>query len=324
MHFLDNKNILVAGATGLVGTHALLRLKNFPRVKVRAIEHVRKPAVLAENISYQKADLSQAEDCRKIMEGIDYVLMFAGDISRRSKDFSCLTKNIIMYSRLLAAAHQAQVKKILWLGSATAYPASDSPLKEEEMFVADPPEVYFALGWMYRYLDVLGRQYAATLNPSTAICLRCTAIYGEYGDFNLSTCHVLPALIRKVVERQNPLEIWGRGETKRDFVFADDVVDGCFLALEKIEGFSALNIGLGKSYSVREILEMILDADDYREARVTYDLSKAINLPSISVDCHKAKELLGFQAKTSLKEGIRKTLKWYKTNLKMQGEKLNV
>lgn len=313
MDFLKGKNILITGATGLVGTNMLIRLKGIPNVNVRAVYHKRKPQIFSDNISYVKADLNKYEDCRRIVEGVDYIMMLAAKIVRRSADLRYLITNLVMNFQMLEAAYHAGVKKYLWLSSATAYPPSDRPIKEEQMFDADPYDTYFPLGWMTRYIEILCRMYATKLERHMAtIVLRPTAIYGEYGDFDFSTCHVLPALIRKVAERHNPLEIWGTGEAKRDFIYVGDVFEACLLALERIDSFAELNIGSGKSYSVKELLTMILDIDNYPNAQLTFDHTKPEKAPSIFVDCIKAEELIGFKAKTSIRDGIAKTIEWLK------------
>ncbi|MFH0732093.1 MAG: NAD-dependent epimerase/dehydratase family protein [Candidatus Omnitrophota bacterium] len=316
MDFLKDKKILITGATGLVGTNALMRFKRRPDIKVRAVYHAREPHVFSNNISYVKADLTNFADCKRVVEGIDYVMMFAAKINRRGSDPTYLVPNFLMNFCMLEAAYQEGVKKLLWLSSVTAYPPSDKPLKEEQMFKSDPCDFYFPLGWMTRYIEILCRMYATKLKRQmTTIIFRSTAIYGEYGDFELSTCHVLSALIRKVVERHRPLEIWGTGEAKRDFIYVGDVVDACFLALEKVNTFNEFNIGLGQSYSVKEILDLILDIDNYNNASIIFDKSKSEKDISIFVDCTKTKEVLGFEAKTAIIEGVRKTIEWYKESI---------
>lgn len=313
MNFLKGKKILITGGAGLVGTNVLARFKDMPKVKVRAVYHKKEPAVCAENIEYINADLTKLGDCKRVVKDIDYVMMFAAKIDRSGINFESQTANLLINTQMLESAYQARVKKFLWLSSVTAYPLSHKPLKEEQMFVADPVDKYFFTAWTTRYIEILCRMYATKLErPMAVSVLRPAAIYGEYCDFDFATCHVLPALIRRVVQRQNPLTIWGTGETKRDFVYVGDVVSACFLALEKIEGFEELNIGLGKSYMVRELLDLILDIEGYANASVVFDSSKPESAPSISIDCSKAKKVIGFEAKVSLREGLVKTIQWFK------------
>lgn len=314
MGFLKGKNILITGATGLVGINTLIRLKAIPGIKIRATYHLKEPLCFSDNISYVKADLVNFDDCQKMVQGIDYVLIFAAKIVRRPSDLRYLITNLTMNFQMLEAAYQAGVKKFLWLSSATAYPPQDTPLKEEGMFSSDPADECFPLAWATRYTEILCRMYATKLKRKmTAIVLRPTAIYGEYGDFDFSTCHVLPALMRKVIERHNPIEIWGSGEVKRDFIYVGDVVEACILALEKIDGFADFNIGTGQSYSIKEILKMILEVDNYAQAQVVFDRSKQ-DRHSILIDCKKAKDVIGFAAKTSFRDGIAKTISWYRAN----------
>lgn len=312
-------NYLTAGSTGLMGTVALKRLSNLSGVNVKAVYHLRQPKIFANNISYVQADLINPADCKKVVEGIDYVLMFAGILSTApvmaKNPVSHITQNMIMNAQMLEAAYFAGVKKFLFMSSSTGYPLLGRPLKEEDMFIGQPPDVYFSVGWMSRYSEILCRMYATKLkNPMTTIVLRPSTIYGEYEDFHFETCHMLPALIRRVVERQKPMEVWGTGENTRDLIYTDDVFDACLLALGAVSGFDVFNIGFGQQYSVNELLQMASDIDDYAEADVVYNTSKPSAINKQMLDFTKAKNILGFKAKTPVREGIRRMVEWYRKN----------
>jgi GDP-L-fucose synthase len=316
MEFLTGKKVLVTGAAGLVGTHMLQRLIKVPGIDVRGVYHRREPFLKADNLSYVQADLTDKGVCRSIVKGVDVVFMFAAQIARQSPRRDYIVANLLMNLYMLEAAYEEGVKKVLWLSSATAYPASPLAMKEEAMFNGDPADSYFLLGWTSRYVETMYRMYATKLNPPmTAIVLRPTAIYGEYADFDLASAHVLCALIRKAVERHNPLEVWGAAEVYRDFIYIGDVIDACLLAIEKIEGFSTLNIGLGKTSSIKEILEIILQHTGYPLSQVLFKPASGKKAACISVDITKAKEVLGFVPRVSLGEGIAKTIDWLKLNL---------
>jgi GDP-L-fucose synthase len=316
---LSGKKILVAGSTGLMGTTALKRLSDFPDIKVRASCHKRQPRVFSDNITYVNADLRNLDDCRRVVEGIDYVFMFAAVLSTAPviarNPVSHITGNMIMNAQMLEAAYFAGVKKFVWLSSSTGYPKVERVLREEDMFTEDPPDVYFPVGWMSRYTEVLCRQYATKLkNPMTTVVLRPTTIYGEYVDFHFETCHVLPALVRRVVERQEPIEVWGTGENTRDLIYADDVFDACLLALEKVDTFDVFNVGLSKEYSINELLDIIIETDGFKDARIVHLSSKPTTVNKRTVDLTKAKKVLGFEAKTSIREGVARMIEWYRNN----------
>lgn len=318
---------MIAGASGSMGTTALLRLKDIPGVKVRAAD-IKLPRVKGKNISFVRADLTKKEICEKITKNIDFVLMFAAIVSTApvmaKNPVSHVTTNMMINSRMLEASYFAGVKKFLWLSSTTGYPEKNSKLKEEDMFYGDPPDNYFSVGWMSRYTEILCRMYATKLKKSmAAVILRPINIYSEYESFDFEKAHVLPSLVRKVVERQNPIEVWGDGKQKKDLVYADDVFDACLLALKRNTKFNAFNIGSGKEYSINELLKIIIKADGYGKAKVVHNLSKPSTIKKRSVDIAKAKKILGFETKTTIEKGIFKMLKWYKENQQYQKNEQN-
>lgn len=325
LNFLKGSKVLIAGATGLMGTHTLLRLRELPDVFVRATVHDRDPFVNASNISYVKANLTTADDCERVVEGIDYVLMFAAKIDRRSSSWDSIFQTLEMNTQMMKAAYNAGVKKYLWLSSATGYPPASRAITEDQMFLGDPPDSHFVLGWTIRYIEKLSEAYALKIRkPMPVIVLRPTAIYGPWGDFEYATSHVLSALVRRVVERKNPLEVWGTGDACRDFIYVDDVVDACFLALERIKRHDVFNIGSGQAISVKELLSIILEIENFTDARVVFDESKPTKAPALLVDCRHAGEVIGFKSKISLKQGLKKTISWLRHNgvdIKMAHEK---
>lgn len=312
-----DKKILITGATGLIGS-ALVRYLAESGASVRAAYRNRKPSPEIEGVEYLKADLTQAEDCRKVMEGIDYVFHCAsntpGAASTTNNPLAYVTSNLIIDARVFEAAYNAGVKKLLWLGSTTGYPPTgERPVKEEEMFDGDPFEKYFFMGWTKRFTEVLARMYGERLpRPMTTIVLRPTNVYGPRDNFDPEKSRVIPALIRKVVERMLPLEVWGTGDDMRDSIYVDDVIDAMMLAMAKVEKYNTFNIGFGKNASVKEILQMILELDGYENAEITFNTSKPTMIPVRKVDISKAKSVLGFEAKTDLRAGLKKTIEWYR------------
>lgn len=316
-----NKKVLVAGGTGLVGVNLIKRLLEL-RANITATLH-RKPQVFRdEGIIYIKCDLTNRDDCKRVVEDMDYVFMCAANTSgaavMEKTPLAHVTPNVLMNTLMLEAAYQAKVKKLLWLSSTIVYPLTNHPVKEDEMMKGDLFEKYFCAGWTKRFTEILCEMYASKIrNPLRVVVVRPANIYGPYDDFEWETSHVIPALIRKVVERHNPVEVWGDGKDIKDLIYIDDFIEGILLAMEKIETFDPINVGTARPSTIRQALKAILAADNYTDAKVVYNASKPTMIPVRLIDVSKAKKLLGFEAKTSLTEGIKKTVEWYKKTCSM-------
>ena len=313
--------VLVAGGAGFVGANTIIRLLA-EGARIRATIHRKDPVIIDKRIDYVHGDLTRPEDCRKAVEGMDYVFMCAANTSGAAVIATTplvhVTPNIVMNSQLLEAAYFARVKKFIWLSSNAAYPPSgDRPVKEDELFDGDPYETYFGVAWMKRYTEVLCRMYSQKLkNPMTTVVLRPSNIYGPFDDYEFETSHVMAALIRRVVERHDPFEVWGTGDDVRDWIYIDDFIDAMMLAAQSIDTYNPLNIGLGEGHTVKEALQMMLEIDGFTKARVQFNTSRPSMIPIRLIDTSKAAAILGFKARTGLREGIRKTIAWYRQNRK--------
>ena len=312
-YFIDKK-VLVAGGAGFVGTNLVQKLLEL-EAKVRAVD-IKELQIKDERIEYFQADLTQKQNCQKAVEGVEYVFMMAANTSgaqvMEKTPLVHVTPNLIMNSLMLEDSYEAGVKKFLFHSSSTVYPVSDKPCKENDMKYGDLFSKYYFVGWMKQFSEVLCEMYTRVKNPMKTIVVRPANIYGPYSDFELETSHVIPALIRKVIERHNPIEVWGDGNEVKDFIYVDDLVEGDLLAMEKLESFEPLNIASGRPCSVKEVLEAILKADNYQDAKIVFDSSKPTMIPKRLIDPSRAKKLLGFEAKTSFVQGIKNTVEWYK------------
>ncbi|OGQ05068.1 MAG: hypothetical protein A2W61_03030 [Deltaproteobacteria bacterium RIFCSPLOWO2_01_44_7] len=314
------KRVLVTGATGFIGTNFLEHIKENSDFEVTAVFHNKQPFIQARNIHYLQSDLQSLQECRRIVKGQDYLYMFAGKMSTTAmmiqNPLGPVAENTILNAQMLAAAYEAGVKKYLWLSSTTGYPQLDRPMEEKDFFVGEPPSPYEPTGWMVRYIEKLSFLYATKpKRPMTVIALRPTAVFGEYDDFNFETCHALPALLRRVVERKSPIEIWGSGDDRRDWIYVGDVIDACLLAMEKVEGFGAFNVGMGRSsYNLNEILIEILKMENFEEAEIVHHMSASSTVLHRCFDCSLASSAFNFTAKTSLQTAIANTIRWYKAN----------
>jgi GDP-L-fucose synthase len=310
-----NMNVLVTGATGFVGTNLVQRLLKLG-ANVTATIHTTPPIIKDDRITYLKCNLQNPEDCKRVIQGIDFVFMCAAKTSGaagiENEPLVYLTPNVLMNLLMLEASFNAGVKKFLFISSSTVYPLTDYPVKEgdvnHEFF-----EKYFVDAWVNRFSEVVCEIFATKVDaPMNIVVVRPANLYGEYDNFELETSHVIPALIRKVVERHNPIEIWGDGNDIKEFLYIQDFIDGILLAMEKLSWFDPINIAVGKPTSINEVLNTIIQEDNYSDVKLVFNSSKPTMIPKRMMDTSKAKSQLEFEAKTSLEEGIRKTIAWYR------------
>ena len=319
--FFKDKNVLVTGASGFTGTNLIQRLLK-EGANVKGVLHKRDPQVVIsnDNLRYVSGDLTDKSVCERVVDGIDYVFMCAANTSGASvmehTPLAHVTPNVLMNTLMLEASHKAGVKKFLFMSSTTVYPVSDNPIKEHE--VCDEFfEKYYCVGWMKRFSEVLCEMYSKKIkNPMTTIIVRPGNLYGDYDDYEWDTSHSTAALIRRVVERHDPLVVWGNGNDLKDITYISDLIDGMLLAMEKIEEFDIVNIASGESHSIKETLNTILEVDGYLDATVEYDETKPTMIPKRLIDIAKAEELIGFKPKVDLKNGIEKTISHYRRLIK--------
>ena len=311
--FYQGKSVLVTGGTGFVGTHIVQELLKCG-AKVRVPIHRRTLIIKDERIETVHADLTNQQDCLQVVKGVDYVFHAAGAVAAAavggSSSMAAITTNLILTAQMLQAAWMANVERFLLFSSSTAYPVADYPIKEEEMWSGTPHPTYFGYGWMRRYLEKLAEFVTSKCGMKIAL-VRPTAVYGRFDNFDPTTSHVIPALIRRVVEKENPLVVWGSGQEARDFLHITDLAQGCLLMVEKYATCDPVNIGYGKTVTIKEVVNIILKITGNDKTEVIFDSSKPTTIPSRMVDISKAKKVLGFEPKASLEEGLEDTVKWY-------------
>lgn len=314
-HFFEKKKVLVAGGAGFVGTNLILKLLE-KGVKVRATLHKKPPQIKNSNVEFIKVDLTKPSDCKKAVEGQDVVFMCAANTSGAAviekTPLAHVTPNVIMNALMLEAAYKAGVKKFLFISSNTVYPLTDYAVREDDVnYILY--EKYFPVGWMKLFSEKMCEMYSTKIKSSmTTIVVRPGNVYGPFDDFEWESSHVIPALIRKVVERHIPLEVWGDGKDIKDFIYVEDLVEGLILAMEKINQFDKINLGGGNSITIRQVLKAILKADNFKNPQIVFNSSKPTMIPIRLININKAKRILNFVPKTSLNEGIQKTIYWYK------------
>jgi GDP-L-fucose synthase len=309
--------ILVAGGAGFIASNLLCKLIQIPNFRIRSTIHNNPPQVNDGRINYYRCDLRNQADCLKACENIDCVVMCAANTSGAAvieqNPLSHVTPNVIMNSLMLEAAYKCGVKKFIFLSSNTVYPPGNHAMKESDCD-GDMFEKYYCVGWMKRFTEIMCNMYASKIrNPMNTIVIRPGNCYGEYDDFEYETAHVIPSLIRKAFERQDPFEVWGDGKDVKDFIYVGDLVDGIIKTITDINSCSTINIAGGESYSIKQILEYIFNTSEFHP-NVEFNSNKPSMIPERYIDISYARSM-GIVPQISLEEGISRTYKWYASHI---------
>ncbi len=313
MIFYRDKKVLVTGGTGFVGTHLVQELLK-QGAKIRVPIHNRPMIINDERIETICADLTILDDCIKASEGMDFVFHAAGTVGAagvtKINTMASITKNLVLNAYMLQAAWATGVNRFLIYSSSTCYPDANHAVKEEEMWSGPTHPAYFGYGWMRRYLERLAEFVVSNSSMKIAI-VRPSAVYGRYDNFNPATSHVIPALIRRAIEKENPFVVWGTGDEVRDFLHISDFARGSLLMLEKYTEGDAVNIGYGQVVTIKDIVRMVLQSAGHNDAQVIFDSTKPTTIPFRMVDISKAERILNFKPIVALEDGIRDTTEWY-------------
>ncbi len=301
-----NAKIYVAGHTGLFGSAIVRTLKRAGYTDILTRTHA-------------ELDLTDGAAAMAFFEKErpEYVFVAAalvGGIQANDTymaDFAM--ENLLITCNVLRAAHEIGVKKLLYLGSSCIYPReSAQPVKEEYLLTGlpEPTNEGYAIAKIagVRMCDYYKRQYG----DNFISCIPAN-VYGENDDLDPRNSHVIPALIRRFHEAKTEnrpyVEIWGTGSAEREFMYIDDGADACLYVMERYEGPGTINIGMGKTTSIRELAEKIRQVVGY-EGEIRYDTSKPDGMPRRLLDSTNITEL-GWKPRISLEDGLEKTYAWF-------------
>jgi GDP-L-fucose synthase len=312
-NFFKGKRVVVTGGSGFIGSHFLLELVELGAV-VRTHTHKTLLQIFDERIEIiHDIDLYKMDDCLRLIEGADYVIHCAGKIAHPSSvptDIQIASSQLSIIANVLDACAQMKVKKFLDLNSSTGYPDIRRPLTEDEFWVDEPYKSYYGYGWMRRYREKL-MEHVSKFSGLEIALARCTAIFGPYDNFDLKTCHVVPALIKRHLNGEDPFVIWGSPNVVRDFLYVKDVVKGALLILEKGESMRPYNLGYGGGITIGEIVDTILKVTG-ETPKLEWDETKPTTIPFRAVSIDRIKNELGFNPTYTFEQGIKETIEWYK------------
>ena len=304
-----NKKIVVTGGGGFLGRYVVKKLKE------RGVEDIFVP----RSAEY---DLRKRAVCQRVVQGADVVIHLAAQIGGigfiGEHPGEIYYNNIIMGMELMEASRKAGVRKFVSIGTVCEYPISPPlPFKEEDLWDGYPEETTAPYGWAKKMLIVQGNAYRAQYGFN-AVHLLPVNLYGPGDNFVPRTAHVIPALIRRIIEARNlgkpRVEVWGTGKATREFLYVEDAAEGIVLATHMYDKPGPVNLGSGREVAVKEVVELIIELTGYK-GEIKWNKSKPVGQPRRQLDVSKAKSLFGFSAKTCFRDGLKKTIDWYERQL---------
>lgn len=307
--FWEGKNVLVTGGNGFLGKHVIHELEKrgasnivVPRKKVH--------------------DLRERSECIKLTEKTQVVIHLAGTVGgigfNQANPYTLFYDNMLMGLNIIDACRENRVAKTVIVGTICSYPKlTPVPFKESELWNGFPEETNAPYGIAKKALIVQALAYKAQYGLDILNLLPVN-LYGPGDNFDPTSSHVIPALIKKFVEAQTlnapQVTVWGTGNATREFFYVEDAARAIVDATEKCTDSSPINIGAGFEISIKDLALLIKELTNF-SGEIIWDTSKPDGQPRRMLDTSKAKELFGFQATTDFKTGLEKTIAWYKSTL---------
>jgi len=295
--------VLVTGAGGFVGSHLVERL-----------ERDGHDVLSARRRDY---DLTRPDDTERLFADAhpDLVFHLAAEVggigANRANPGRYWYANLMMGVNLLEQSRLRGVAKLVLAGTVCAYPKfTPVPFHEDELWNGYPEETNAPYGVAKKSI-LIGAQAYREQYGLDSIFLLPTNLYGPRDNFDLETSHVIPALIRKMSESPDEVVLWGDGSPTREYLYVEDCVDAFVAAAERYDGPEPVNVGTGVETSIAETAELVAEAVGF-EGRIVWDTSMPNGQPRRSLDTSRARELFGWEARTSLRDGIASTVAWYR------------
>lgn len=315
MSFWEDKSVLVTGGAGFLGSHLVEQLRQCgcPRIHL--------PRSQQFDLRKKAAIVRLLEETRPAV-----VIHLAGVVggigANREHPGRFFYENAIMGIELIEQARHLGVQKLVCIGTVCGYPKlTPVPFKEEELWNGYPEETNAPYGLAKRMLLVQLQAYREEYGFN-GIFLLPANLYGPGDKFDLVSSHVIPAMIRKCIEarRQGASKVvaWGSGNASREFLYVEDAAEGILLATEHYNGAEPINLGSGKEITIRELVALIQELTGFR-GQIEWDASKPDGQPRRRLDTSRAEREFGFSARTSLRDGLQKTVDAYESMLAGQG-----
>jgi GDP-L-fucose synthase len=300
-------SVLVTGGGGFLGSYVVERLRAEGR-----------DTVVPRRAEY---DLTRWDDAERLFADAkpELVIHLAAEVggigANRANPGRYWYANLMMGAHVLELSRINGTRKVVTLGTICEYPKfTPVPFREDDLWNGYPEETNAPYGIAKKSVLVGAQTYREQYGLD-AIHLLPVNLYGPRDNFDLETSHVIPALIRKMLEAQERGEpeivLWGDGSPTREFLYVEDCAEGIVAAAERYDGADPVNLGTAHEISIRDLSELIADITGF-PGEIRWDATKPNGQPRRSLDTSRAEELFGWRAKTSFRDGLRRTIEWYR------------
>jgi GDP-L-fucose synthase len=307
MSDLTGRRVLVTGGAGFLGRHVCKQL------------HSHSPAAI---ITLRKADydLTEQADVRRLLDdnSPDVVIHLAAVVggigANRTNPGAFFYQNAVMGILLLEEARKRQIEKFVTVGTICSYPKfTPVPFREDDLWNGYPEETNAPYGIAKKALLVQGQAYRQQYGFN-AITLLPVNLYGPGDNFDPASSHVIPALIKKVIDARESgvghIDVWGTGSASREFLFVKDAAAGVVSAAAQYNGADPVNLGSGREITIKELAELICDQCGFT-GELRWDATQPDGQPRRCLDTSRARERFGWESTTPFRDGLRETIAWY-------------
>jgi GDP-L-fucose synthase len=305
--FWSDKRVVVTGGAGFLGSFVVeqLRTKGCRQI------------IVPRSRDY---DLVEMEAVRRLYADTtpDILIHLAARVggigANQANPGRFFYENLMMGSQLIEIGRQRGLGKLVAIGTICAYPKfAPIPFQEDDIWAGYPEETNAPYGLAKKMMLVQSQAYRQQYGFNS-IVLFPVNLYGPHDNFDLQTSHVIPALIRKCVEARDTgaseIVLWGDGTPTREFLYVEDAAEGILLAAEQYDDSRPLNLGTGEEISINGLATMIATEVGYT-GRIAWDKTKPNGQPRRCLDVSRIKQTIGFQAKHTLRDGLKKTIAWF-------------
>jgi nucleoside-diphosphate-sugar epimerase len=328
-----DSNVLVTGGASFIGSHLVDKLVTLG-ANVTVIDNLSSGRI--ENldrswnkIKFIKKDLEHIpkddiDDIFKDQERAFHLAAVHGGRGYISGHPADVCSNLAIDHHVFEACVNSNIENIVFASTACVYPTnlqekigSDYKLKEQD---SDPTNLggFMSADIEYGWAKLMSEMQMISFKKQYGLKGCPVRFVTAYGPRENKT-HAIIALIYKAVEKMNPFEVWGNGQQERDFTYVEDIIDGSILAAEKVSDCTPINLGTGKKYKIMDVIERICNIVNWRPSKFKFDISKPVGALSRALDNSRAKEMLGWEPRFTLEDGLLRTINWYLKAHKVEG-----